>query len=226
MIREEVQIEVAPGETVSAVLAIPSGFKPGVTEGLVIAHGAGGDLNRPLITATADGLCAAGYVTVRFNFLYREKGQNKPDSGSLRRSTMSAVCRYLTSHPSYSPSSITLVGKSIGGATAVSLAAENDGLFKAVVVLGYPLHRSGKPETANGAALCRIKDPMLLVVGTRDPLCILTALKSAMAASSSDWSLLEVEAGDHSYRLPEDSSKSRSQVHGEIVVAIRDWLVR
>lgn len=55
------------------------GAVSGESTGVILAHGAGTDMHAPLLLAFAQGLAAAGYLVLRFNFLYKEKGKKAPD---------------------------------------------------------------------------------------------------------------------------------------------------
>ena len=76
----KVSIPVGKDDKVSGVISIPQGFKPSKTVAVILAHGSGNDMKTPLIVAAADGLCREGFLTLRFNFLYKEKGRKSPDS--------------------------------------------------------------------------------------------------------------------------------------------------
>ena len=65
----KVAIPVTEDEAVSGVVNVPENFKKDGTLGVILAHGAGNDMENPLIVAVADGLCRAGFLTLRFNFL-------------------------------------------------------------------------------------------------------------------------------------------------------------
>ena len=75
-----VSIPVGKDEKVSGIYSIPDTYQPSKTIGVILAHGAGNDMNNPLIAATARGLCQVGFLTLRFNFLYKEKERKSPDS--------------------------------------------------------------------------------------------------------------------------------------------------
>ena len=70
---DKVVISVGEGKEVSGVLSIPTGP---VKKGLILAHGAGNDMHQPMLVFLAEGLAQAGYLTLRFNFLYKEQGKN------------------------------------------------------------------------------------------------------------------------------------------------------
>src|SRR5436190_9307446 len=46
---------------------------------LVLAPGAGSDLDAPFLVGFSRAVNAEGYATLRFNFLYRERGKRAPD---------------------------------------------------------------------------------------------------------------------------------------------------
>jgi uncharacterized protein len=68
-------IPVGAEERVSAVICTPDSEPDDKAVGVIIAHGAGNDMHEPLIVTVCEGLADAGHVTLRFNFVYREKGQ-------------------------------------------------------------------------------------------------------------------------------------------------------
>jgi len=76
MVNEQTSIEIIGIGNVSAVLSGPDQLRDSNKTGVIIAHGAANGMNSSLIVAVADGLAAAGYSTLRFNFPYREKGKN------------------------------------------------------------------------------------------------------------------------------------------------------
>ena len=77
---QKVSIPIADDEKVSGVISVPADFRKEKTICVILAHGAGNDMENPLIVDLADGLADAGYLTLRFNFLYKEKGRKAPDS--------------------------------------------------------------------------------------------------------------------------------------------------
>jgi hypothetical protein len=66
---KKVLIPVNEKETVSGVVAVPTDFQKGKTVGIILAHGAGNDMENPLIVFLSNGLAEAGFLTLRFNFL-------------------------------------------------------------------------------------------------------------------------------------------------------------
>jgi predicted alpha/beta-hydrolase family hydrolase len=53
----QVWIPVGKDERVSGIITVPDDFQPSKNLGVILAHGAGNDMNNPLIVAAARGLC-------------------------------------------------------------------------------------------------------------------------------------------------------------------------
>jgi predicted alpha/beta-hydrolase family hydrolase len=64
----KLSIPITGDEKVSGVVAVPANFQKDKTIGVILAHGAGNDMENPLLVAAAGGLCREGFLTLRFNF--------------------------------------------------------------------------------------------------------------------------------------------------------------
>lgn len=224
MVKTSVSIPVREEELVSGVLSVPDGYRKGEDRGIIIAHGAGNDMENPMIVHLADGLADAGYLTLRFNFLYREKGKKAPDSQATLIHTWQCVYQYIKEHPEYGTDRIIVTGKSMGGRVAAQMTA--DGLLPAerLVFFGYPLHAPGKKDQPRDAHLSMITIPMLFFAGTRDALCDLGTLKEALCRLEGSWDLYIIDGGDHSFDLPKSAESSRQEVYERILNKTIEWL--
>ena len=79
MKEERSTIPLDRGETVSSVFTIPDDYAADYGTGVILAHGAANSLAHPLLASVAQGLAQAGYLVLRFNFLYREKDRKTVD---------------------------------------------------------------------------------------------------------------------------------------------------
>jgi hypothetical protein len=224
MIKEKVSIPVAQKGTVSGEVFLPEDHQRGKSTGVILAHGAGNDMTHPLLVLLSKGLAEAGYVTMRFNFPYREKGRRSPDTQKTLILAWVSAFQFLTGHPAYGTEKIIAGGKSMGGRVASQMAAE--GLLPAsrLIFLGYPLHGPGRKERLRDAHLYGINVPMLFFAGTRDRLCDLTQLKGVLSRLDAPWRLETIEGGDHSFRLPKSAETSQQQVFNQILKKTKDWL--
>ncbi|MBT8332742.1 MAG: hypothetical protein KJP06_10515, partial [Deltaproteobacteria bacterium] len=95
MITCNLSIPVGDKESVSGILSVPDNFDHHKTTGVIFAHGAANDMYNPLIRFVAGGMHQAGYLTLRFNFLYKEKGKKSPDSQAKLVQTWQSVYHFL-----------------------------------------------------------------------------------------------------------------------------------
>ena len=221
---ESVAIPIGGGDRVSGMLAVPEGFRAGEGTGVILAHGAGNDMNHPLITSITNGLTKAGYVTLRFNFLYRERGLERPDSLEVLFRAWEGAYRFLHEHPRWRPRVLVAGGKSLGGRVAAQMVAEGLLPVDRLVFLGYPLHPPGKPERLRDAHLYDIAIPMLFFAGTRDSLCDLALLRAVLERVRAAWVLEVVEGGDHSFHVPSAPGLSDEGIHRRILERVLGWL--
>lgn len=221
---EPVCIPIESGEHVSGVLSIPEGYRIGGGMGIIVAHGAGNDMNSPLIIFFCDGLAEAGHLSLRFNFPYREKGRKAPDPQSILVRAWQRVFDFLDGHPQYGPGKILAAGKSMGGRVASQMVA--DGLLPAegLIFLGYPLHPPGNKGKLRFAHLSRVGVPLLFFTGTRDSLCDLSLLRKALKGLSVPWALEVIEGGDHSFHVPQSSGLTEEEIYGRILQKTVEWL--
>jgi predicted alpha/beta-hydrolase family hydrolase len=206
----------------------PSGDVSAVWDGprdashvLLLAHGAGNDLNSSFMAHFAVGLADAGIHVCRFNFLYTERGRRTPDRTAVLEETYRAA---LESARAARPGARLFIGgKSMGGRIASHLAAAGEPV-DGLVFLGYPLHPPGKPEKRRAAHLGDIKVPMLFVEGTRDPFCPLETLEKVRADLVAETTVAVIDDGDHSLKVRKSSGRSTEEAWDGAVSAVVDWL--
>jgi uncharacterized protein len=193
---------------------------------LVLAHGAGAGQESAFMVGFARGLAERGIDILTFNFLYTEQRRRVPD----RTDTLEACYRaaIATAREHFGRKSVFIGGKSMGGRIATHLAAADDAEalgIAGVVLLGYPLHPPGKPEQLRAAHLPRIRVPMLIVQGERDPFGAPDELRAALESISSQFTLHVVEKGDHSLATSRRADVLAS-TYAEVQDAIAGWIRR
>jgi hypothetical protein len=220
----KVSIPITDDETVSGVISVPAEFKTDKTVGVILAHGAGNDMENPLIVDLAGGLADAGFLTLRFNFVYKEKGRKAPDAQKKLEMTWNRVYRFLETHPKYGPDKIVAAGKSMGGRVASQMAASGDLPAAGLIFLGYPLHPPGKKDQLRDAHLYDLQAPLMFFSGSRDPFCDLELLHPVLNRLKCDWNLDIIDGGDHSFRLLKSAGISQQDVHERILRIMIEWL--
>ncbi|MDY6862702.1 MAG: alpha/beta family hydrolase [Thermodesulfobacteriota bacterium] len=224
LISQKVSIPVKGKEDVSGVITIPEVFCTGKGMGIILAHGARNDMEHPLIVSLSQGLAEKGFLTLRFNFPYIEKGKKTPDSRDTLILTWQYVYRFLKEGTEYRTDTIFAAGKSMGGRVASQMVAEGLLATNGLIFLGYPLHPPGRKGKMTDAHLYHIKIPMLFFAGTHDSLCDLKTLKKVLDRLDSSWHLEIIEGGDHSFVLPKSAETTQQEVYGHILNKTVDWL--
>lgn len=170
----------------------------GSVASLVVAHGAGANLDHPFLAGFCRGMVGHGVATVRFNFLYMERGRRAPDPEATLRETWLAAFEAARERSGGRP--VLAGGKSLGGRIASMVVA--DGMPAAgLVFLGYPLHPPGKPERIRDEHLYRIRVPMLFLHGTSDPFAQPVFLEPVLRKLGKRATYAPVEGGDHSFNV-------------------------
>jgi hypothetical protein len=215
-------IALGAGRSVSAVVALPEErSRRGVT--VILAHGAGNDMHAPFLSAIHEGLAERGYVTVKFNFPYKEAGGRAPDRAPVLEDCYRHVVAAVRDDAGLTASRLVIGGKSLGGRIATHLAAAGEPVA-GLILLGYPLHPPGNPDRLRVAHLHHIAVPMLFFAGTRDTLCTLDLLQRTLEEIPAATHLHVIDGGDHSFDLPKRMGRSAAEVRQEIIGATADWL--
>jgi uncharacterized protein len=187
----------------------------------VCAHGAGGSMSDRATTAAAATMRAHGMDTVRFNFLYKERGSGRPDPMPRLQECVTAVVEYVRRETG--ARRLIIGGRSMGGRAASMLASEGfacDGLL----LLAYPLHPEGKPDKLRDAHLPQIQVPTLCLNGTRDALCRRDLMEAVLERVRPSFRMHWLEGADHSWHVLKSSGRNDAQVLEEAGEVARQWL--
>ena len=137
---------------------------------LVFAHGAGADMDSEFISDFTARLNNINCDVIRFNFPYMDKrlidGKRRPPDRMPKLITCfeQVLSKIVTDIP------VFLIGKSMGGRVAATLAASDDINASGVICLGYPFHPQKKPEKLRLEPLQATIKPILILQGERDAL--------------------------------------------------------
>lgn len=216
-------IEVSADTQVSSVWAIPDGYEATSGSAVILAHGAGNDMNHPFICYFHNAFAEGGFLSVKFNFSYMEQGRKAPDRMPLLEATWRAVIAAVKADSDLAPRRLFFAGKSMGGRVASHLVAQGvacDGL----IFLGYPLHPAKRPEKKRAEHWGGINCPLLFLQGSRDGLCDLPILRLELNRLSSPRVLHVVEGGDHSFKVPRSTGRSTGQAWAEAAGVAVDWI--
>ena len=79
------KVDVCPQIYVSSLWAVPSDYDPARGTALILAHGAGNDMNSPFLSFVHEAVAARSVLSVKFNFPYKERRAKLPDRTPLDR---------------------------------------------------------------------------------------------------------------------------------------------
>lgn len=185
----------------------------------LLAHGAGGSIDDPLLAGFAQGLAADGIGTLRFNFPYRERGSKGADPPHVLLETWESV--FDSGKELGTP--VWVGGKSLGGRIASMAVAKGMGAA-GLIFIAYPLHPPGKSERIRDAHLYGIKIPMLFMQGTRDGFARLDLLEKVIGRLGKVATHHRIEGADHSFRVP--GSKHAPEQMGRDLAAVAAAVIR
>lgn len=190
---------------------------------ILLAHGAGADMNTPALKAVADAAEVAGVTSLRFNFTYKEKGRKAPDRAPVLIDAVRRASEILAEKTGLPQSRIVLGGRSMGGRMcSLAVADKEDPLpGLGLLLLAYPIHPAGKPETLRVEHFPGITVPTLFISGTRDSLATKDTLMRESREIVGPTSLRWIENADHSYRVP----KAMGRTESEILTQLSEWAV-
>lgn len=130
---------------------------------------------------------------VRADFLYRKTGRRAPDRAPVLMQTVRDEAKPLMT------GGLVLGGRSMGGRMCSMVVgdAEDPLPARGLVLICYPLHPPGKPDTLRVEHLPRIDVPCLFIHGTRDPFATPDELKHWTATIPGDVTHHWIEGKGH-----------------------------
>jgi predicted alpha/beta-hydrolase family hydrolase len=165
--------------------------KPGA---LLLAPGAGSSRTHPSLVAIEHHV--APLPVARMDFPYRKAGRRSPDRPPVLLAAVVEQAQALVAAASIRPNRLALGGRSMGG--RICSMAVADGLpAAALVLISYPLHPPGRPDTLRTEHLPRLDVPCLFISGTRDTFGTPEELQSATALIHGPVTHEWVEGGRH-----------------------------
>ena len=193
---------------------------------LILAHGAGAPQSSAFMVDFARGLARRDCQAVTFNFPYTEQGRRLPDRAPTLEACFRDVIAAIRARADLGTGPLVIGGKSMGGRIASHLAAQGLADLAGLVALGYPLHPPGRPEQLRALHLARIRQPMLIVQGSRDAFGTPEELRPALVPLGATATLQVVEGGDHSFKVPKRGPITQEEVFERVQDEIARWIGR
>ena len=216
---ENQTITITEKADISSVWLIPDKYD----SVLIIAHGAGRDMNSSLVSQIHEGLAKHNVLTVKFNFPYMEQGLKAPNTPHVLEETWQKVIDTVIEKTGVTRKQIFLSGISMGGRYATILASKED-LYAGILLFGYPLHAPGRSNRPRFDHLKVIHEPLLFIQGTRDSLCKLDVLTPLLETLSPPPTLHAIEGADHSFKLLKRLNRTEQSVFDEVIQVSAEWI--
>ncbi|NXW10726.1 TEX30 protein, partial [Fregetta grallaria] len=189
------------------------------TYGVILTHGAGGDMNFPHLVSLAAYLASHGVLCLRFtckglNIVYRTKA-------------FKTVVEYLKLSDDYKLSGVFLAGRSMGSRAAAAvirhLSQEDDGDFiQGLVCLSYPLHRPKLQSKLRDEDLLFIRCPVLFVSGSADEMCEKQLLEGVANKMKAPKKIHWIGKANHGMAV---KGRTADDVMEEINAQVFSWLI-
>lgn len=218
---ESLTISIDAKEAVSGLWLAPANPRAA----LALAHGAGAGMTHKGMSTVAEGLAERGVATLRYNFLYMERGSKRPDAPALAHAVVRAAAAECVKRAGPAPTFAG--GRSFGGrmTSQAEAAAPMPGV-RGLVFLAFPLHPAGKPATDRADHLAKVKKPMLFLQGTRDELARLDLLRPVIKGLTPRAQLVLAQDADHSFHVPAKTGRKDAEVLAELLDAAVAWIAQ
>jgi hypothetical protein len=182
--------------------SVYQGPKRGADRAVLLAHGAGADMNAVALTTVADALAAAKIPSLRFNFPYMSAGRAGPDRPPVLAAAVREAAADLAKRAKLPSERLVLGGRSMGGRICSLVVADADDPLPALglALLGYPLHPPGKPDQLRVEHFPRVRVPCIFVSGTRDAFGTPDELKRHAKKIKGKVSWHWIDTADHGFK--------------------------
>jgi uncharacterized protein len=194
------------------------GPKRGADRAVLLAHGAGADMNAATLTTVADALAGAKVPSLRFNFPYKAAGRRSPDRPPVLEAAVREAAAELARVAKVPLERVVYGGRSMGGRIGSMVAADDGAL--GLVLLGYPLHPPGKPTQLRVEHFPRLRMPALFVSGTRDAFAAPDELRRETKRIPGPVSFHWIESGDHGFKPLKSSGITVNGVLADVASAV------
>lgn len=216
---EQITIAIDADTAVSGLWLKPSGAQAAY----VFAHGAGAGMAHKSMAAIAEGLAARDIATLRYNFLYMERGSKRPDAPALAHAAVRAAVSEATR---LAPElALFAGGKSFGGRMTSQAQAKSPlPSVRGLVFFAFPLHPAGKPSDERAEHLSDVNIPMLFLQGEKDALAELALLRPTVERLRPRAELALYPDADHSFHVPAKSGRKDADVLADILDRAAGWM--
>ncbi|NXI41989.1 TEX30 protein, partial [Galbula dea] len=187
--------------------------------GVILTHGAGGDMNFPHLVSLAACLACHGVLCLRFTC----KGLNI----AYRAKAFKRVVEFLKLSDDYKLSGVFLAGRSMGSRAAASVIRQlnqeedDDDFIQGLICLSYPLHRPKLQSKLRDEDLLFLRCPVLFVSGSADEMCEKQLLEGVASKMKAPKKVHWIDKANHGMAV---KGRTADDVMEEINAHVFSWL--
>ncbi len=196
---------------------------------MVLGHGSGTPIDRPLMVRLCDALARQGVATFRYNYPYSEGmaaySPDVIDPLNVLLATTASAMQTANSLSLHLP--LFLGGRSMSSqVVSLALSRERWPDVRGLVLYVFPMRwRNLLSDTV--VHLQQVSAPMLFVQGGRDEqFADLRELQPVLEGLGDRASLHVIEGADHFYNLPPESCRTREDALEEVASVTASWMLR
>jgi predicted alpha/beta-hydrolase family hydrolase len=216
---DAVRIPIDEARSVGGLLIVPDD----AVGCYVMAHGAGAGMAHPFMNAFAADLAGLRIATLRYQFLYMERGSKRPDAPADAHTAVRAAVAH--AHQACPGVPLFAGGKSYGGrmtSQAQAIAPLRD--VRGLVFVGFPLHPPEKPSDERARHLDDVRIPMLFLTGSRDEFAQLHLLEPVIERLAPRATLHLVDDADHGLHVRARSGRKDPEVRARAAATAASWM--
>ncbi len=196
---------------------------------MVLGHGSGTPIDRPLMIRLCEALARQGVATFRYNYPYSEgMTAYSPDMIDPLEVLLTTTASAMEAADSMSLDlPIFLAGRSMSSqVVSLALSRERWPEVKGLVLYVFPMRWRNLLSDTVGHLQC-VQTPMLFVQGGRDEqFADLRELQPVLEGLGDRASLHVIEGADHFYNLPRESCRTREDALAEVASVTAAWIRR
>ncbi len=166
-------------------------------DGLVLTHGAGGNCEMPLLVAVANAFAERGVAVLRCDLAFRQKRPKGPPTPSTAAADRAGLREAISELRTRVPGRVFVGGQSYGGRQASMLVSDESGIADGLLLLSYPLHPPGRPDSPRTAHFASLQQASLFVHGSRDPFGTIEEMRLATSLIPARRELIEIAGAGH-----------------------------
>lgn len=177
----------------AGIAHLPEGTPAGV---VLLAHGAGGDRDSPMLQRLCQEWSRRGYLAIRYNLPFRRRRPKGPPSGSGAgdRDGITEAIGYVRG---LADGPLIVGGHSYGGRQTSMVVAAGGVAVDLLTLFSYPLHPPGKPERTRTEHLPTIGVPTVFTHGSSDSFGTGAEIRAAAALIPAPHEVVEIPGARH-----------------------------